>query len=95
MSQQKEPEYLKSDITEAPLSLKKFSSRELASYLIYVSLEQKSNCLLELRSKDPPGGHSITIKIRGAGSIVLGLGFWLGKIFWGSSKILIWTIVRG
>ena len=42
------------------------------------------------------GGHS-TVKIRGggAGSIVWGLRFWLEKIFWGSSKILIWTIVRG
>ena len=25
----------------------------------------------------------------GAGSIVWGLGYWLRKIFWGSSKILI------
>ena len=41
------------------------------------------------------GGHS-TVKIRGgAGSIVWGLRFWLEKIFWDSSEILIWTIVRG
>ena len=41
------------------------------------------------------GGHSIVKNTGGAGSIVWGLGFWLGKIFWGSSKVLIWTIVRG
>ena len=43
-----------------------------------------------------PGRHS-TVKNTGggAGSIVWGLRFWLEKIFWGSSKILIWTIVRG
>ena len=37
-----------------------------------------------------PGGHS-TVKNTGggAGSIVWGLRFWLEKIFWGSSKILI------
>ena len=36
------------------------------------------------------GGHS-TVKNTGgaAGSIVWGLRFWLEKIFWGSSKILI------
>ena len=43
-------------------------------------------------------GHS-TVKNTGgggrAGSIVWGLRFWLEKIFWGSPKILIWTIVRG
>ena len=43
-----------------------------------------------------PGGHSIVKNTGGgAGSIVWSLGFWLGKIFWGSTKILIWTIVRG
>ena len=44
-----------------------------------------------------PGGPSIVKNTGGggAGSIVWDLGFWLGKIFWGSSKILIWTIVRG
>ena len=41
------------------------------------------------------GGHSIVKNTGGAGSIVWGLGSWLGKIFWGSTKILIWTIVRG
>ena len=47
------------------------------------------------RVDNKPGeGHSI-VKNTGAGSIVWGLGFWLEKIFWGSSKILIWTIVRG
>ena len=42
-----------------------------------------------------PRGGTLWLKIRGAGSIVWGLGFWLGKIFWGSTKILIWTTVRG
>ena len=48
-----------------------------------------------MRRRDPQGGHS-TVKNTGggAGSIVWGLGFWLEKIFWGSSKIFIWTIVR-
>ena len=42
-------------------------------------------------------GGTLQLKIRGgrAGSIVWSLRFWLEKIFWGSSKILIWTIVRG
>ena len=44
-------------------------------------------------------GGTLQLKIQGgggtAGSIVWGLRFWLEKIFWGSSKILIWTIVRG
>ena len=43
------------------------------------------------------GGGTLQLKIRGgrAGLIVWRLRFWLEKIFWGSSKILIWTIVRG
>ena len=40
-------------------------------------------------------GGTLQLKYGGAGSIVWGLRFWLEKIFWGSSKILIWTIVRG
>ena len=43
----------------------------------------------------PNPGGTLQLKIRGAGSIVWGLRFWLEKIFWGSSKILTWTIVRG
>ena len=41
-------------------------------------------------------GGTLQLKIWGggrAGSIVWGLRFWLEKIFWGSSKILIWTIL--
>ena len=48
-----------------------------------------------LRSVPRGGGALDSYKYGEAGSIVWGLGFWLGKIFWGSSKILIWTIVRG
>ena len=33
-----------------------------------------------------PGGHSVVKNTGGAGLIVWGLGFWLGKIFWGSSN---------
>ena len=49
-----------------------------------------------IRCYGPQGGHS-TVKNTGggAGLIVWGLRFWLEKIFWGSSKILIWTIVKG
>ena len=35
------------------------------------------------------------LKIRGPGSIVWGLGFWLGKDNLGFLKNMIWTIVRG
>ena len=41
-------------------------------------------------------GGTLQLKIRGggrAGSIVWGLRFRLEKIFWGSSKILIWTVL--
>ena len=52
--------------------------------------------LAELELAKNPTGHSIVKNTGGGGcSIVWGLGFWLGKIFWGSTKILIWTIVRG
>ena len=41
-----------------------------------------------------PGGHSIA-KNTGGWLDSLGSGILVEKIFWGSSKILIWTNVRG
>ena len=41
------------------------------------------------------GGGALQLKIRGSGSIVGGWDSGWEKIFWGPSKILIWTIVRG
>ena len=40
-------------------------------------------------------GGTLQLKIRGDWLDSLGSEIWLEKIFWGSSKILIWTIVRG
>ena len=42
----------------------------------------------------PRGGHSIA-KNTGGWLDSLGSGILVEKIFWGSSKILIWTNVRG
>ena len=42
----------------------------------------------------PRGGHSI-VKNTGGWLDSLGSGILVEKIFWGSSKILIWTNVRG
>ena len=75
------------------LATKKNCQRVLAASLRVVSA-MTGNPPLELFQC--PRGHSVVKNTGGgAGSIVWGLGFWLGKIFWGSSKILIWTIVRG
>ena len=41
-----------------------------------------------------PGGHSI-VKNTGGWLDSLGSGILVEKMFWGSSKILIWTNVRG
>ena len=42
-----------------------------------------------------PLGGTLQLKIQGGWLDSLGSEIWLEKIFWGSSKILIWTIVRG
>ena len=54
-----------------------------------------TDTLHRLEERTARGGDSTVKNTGGAGSIVWGLRFWLEKIFWGSSKILIWTIVRG
>ena len=47
---------------------------------------------MRLKSQE---GDSIVKNMREAGSIVWSLRFCWDKIFWDSSKILIWTIVMG
>ena len=54
---------------------------------------QKLQCKNQMNFPSP-GGHSI-VKSTGSWLDNLGSGILVEKIFWGSSKILIWTNVRG
>ena len=64
----------------------------------YVRISESSNyqvfALTGVNCISYPGGHSI-VKNTGGWLDSLGSGILVEKIFWGSSKILVWAIVRG